>query len=260
MGFFASSGILNRRGFFGGATAAPAFLPSDLPNLIMWLDANDTATLFDATSGGSTVTTNDTAIARWEDKSTSAKHFKQSTSNNRPKLFTSSQNSKNIIRFDGSNDRMNMDSEFSGYTEVCYFIALKRVLDPPTTASRTGHPIFFFSGASSNSHYPWTDGSIYDYTLTNSRKTAGNPTPSLANFHLYNVEAKSALWTARVNKAQLFTTTTNTIERGGTAIGGDLVDVYSFDGDIGELIAYSSILSSTDRGKVEDYLYSKWGI
>ena len=116
----------------------------------------------------------------------------------------------------------------------------------------------FLTGSAANSHYPWTDGSIYDPTLTNSRKTAGNPTPSLANFHLYNVEAKSALWTARVNKAQLFTTTTNTIALGGTTIGGD--QLYSFDGDIGELIAYSSILSSTDRGKVEDYLYSKWGI
>ena len=257
MGFFQSGGILNRRGFFGGA--ASVFLPSDLSNLIMWLDANDTSTLFDATSGGSTVTTNDTEIARWEDKSTSAKHFKQSTSNNRPRLFTSSQNSKNIIRFDGSNDEMSMDSGFSGYTEVCYFIALKVVLDPPTTQSRTGHPMLFLSNSGSQAHYPWTDGIIYDNTLTNSRKTAGNPATSLANFHLYNVEAKSNLWTARVNKTQLFTTSTNTISIAGTKIGNG-GGIYFFDGDIGEFIAYSSILSSADRGKVEDYLYSKWGI
>jgi len=261
MGFFQSSGILNRRGFFGGAAAAapPSFLPSDLSGLIMWLDANDTTTLFDATSGGSNVTANDTAIARWEDKSTSAKHFKQSTSNNRPKLFTSSQNSKNIIRFDGTNDLMSMDSVFGTQTEVSYFIALKRVLDPPTDQNKTGHPMRFLTGLGSDSHYPWTDGNIYDHTLTNSRKTAGNPTPSLASFHLYNVEAKSSLWTARVNKTQLFTTATNTINFTGTNIGTGGGSFY-FDGDIGEFIAYSSILSSSDRGKVEDYLYSKWGI
>jgi hypothetical protein len=154
---------------------------------------------------------------------------------------------------------MDMDSAFSGVTEACYFIALKRVLDPPTTESRTGHPIRFLSGVSSDSHYPWTDGNIYDHTLTNSRKTAGNPTLSLTNFHLYNVDSKSGSWIARINKAQLFSTGTNTIDIGGTALGKG-GGSYFFDGDIGEFIAYSSILSSTDRGKVEDYLYNKWGI
>jgi hypothetical protein len=238
---------------------ASAFSPTDLTGLIMWLDANDTSTLFDATSGGSTVTANDSAVARWEDKSTSAKHFKQTTLNNRPKLFTSSQNGKNVIRFDGSNDLMSMDSAFSTQTEVTYFIALKRVLDPPTTQSRTGHPMRFLSGTSGDSHYPWTDGIIYDHTLTTSRKTAGNPSTDLTTFHLYNVEAKASLWTARVNKTQLFTTTSNTIDFGGTSIGTG-GGIYYFDGDIGEFIAYSSILSSANRGKVEDYLYAKWGI
>lgn len=259
MGFFQTSGILNRRGFFGGVSAAPSFVPTDLTGLIMWLDANDTSTLFDATSGGSTVTTNDTAVARWQDKSTSAKHFKQATLNNRPKLFTSSQNGKNIIRFDGTNDTMVMDADFSGQTEVSYFIALKKVLDPPTTASKTGHPMEFLWAANTQHHYPWTDGVIYDGTLTNSRKTTVNPTPSLANFHLYNVEAKSGLWTSRINKTQIFTTTSNTIAILGRNIGGG-ASVFYYDGDIGEFIAYSSILSSADRSKVEDYLYTKWGI
>lgn len=259
MGVFASSGILNRKGFFGGVVAAPAFVPTDITGLIMWLDANDTSTLFDATSGGSTVTSNDTAIARWEDKSTSAKHFKQSTSNNRPKLFTSSQNGKNVIRFDGTNDSMSFDSSFFGLTEVTYFIAIKRVLDPPTTASKTGHPLEFLWAGNTQHHYPWTDGIIYDATLTNSRKTTVNPTTSLANFHLYNVESKSSSWTSRLNKNQIFTTSSNTIAITGTTIGGGSGG-YWFDGDIGEFVAYSSILSATDRGKVEDYLYAKWGI
>ena len=259
MGFFQTSGILNRRGFFGGVAAAPSFVPTDLTGLIMWLDANDTSTLFDATSGGSTVTANDTAVARWEDKSTSAKHFKQTTLNNRPKLFTSSQNGKNVIRFDGTNDSMNIDSAFSGQTEATYFVALKVKNDPPLTTNTSGHPIGFLTGNVTNAgHYPFTDGNIYDNTLTTSRKSAGNPTPSLANFHIYNVEASNSVWTARVNKSQLFTTGTNTIGVGQTALGISIS--FYFDGDIGEFIAYSSILSSTDRGKVEDYLYAKWGI
>lgn len=258
MGFFQSSGILNRRGFFGGATKA--FSPSDISGLQLWLDA--TTGLFDATSGGSAITTDGSAVARWEDQSGNGRHFKQSTNNNRPVLRTSIQNSRNIIRFDGSNDFMEMGSAFSGITQACYFIALKIVSDPPSVQIKTAHPIEFLTSQTLASHYPWTDGNIYDSTLTDSRKTVGNPSKNLTEFNLYNVEAASNLWTARLNKTQLFTTTTNTISISGVNLGANLsqsID-YFFDGDIGELIAYSSILSSADRGKVEDYLYTKWAI
>lgn len=257
MGFFASSGILNRKGFFGGTAA---FSPANISGLQLWLDA--TTGLFDATSGGSAVTTDGSSVARWEDQSGNGRHFKQSTSNDRPVLKTSIQNSRNIIRFDGSNDFMQMDFAFSGITAACYFIALKIVSDPPSVATKSGHPIEFLTGQTLASHYPWTDGNIYDNTLTNSRKTVGNPSKSLTEFNLYNVEATSNLWTLRLNKTQLFTTTTNTISISGVNLGANLSQAtdYFFDGDIGEIIVYSSILSSSDRGRVEDYLYAKWAI
>lgn len=261
MGFFASSGILNRKGFFGGA---PAFRPSDISGLQLWLDA--TTGLFDATSGGSAVTTDGSAVARWEDQSGNGRHFTQSTSNNRPVLKTSIQNNKNIIRFDAVNDFMQMGSSFSGLTSACYFIVLKITNDPPTNQAKAGHPIFFLygntAGFATASAYTWTDGNIYDCTMTTTRKTVGNPSISLINFHLYNVESTDSAWTARLNKTQLFTTSTNTFSQNGTILGrsADQSSTYYFDGDIGELVVYSSILSTDDRGKVQDYLYTKWGI
>ena len=69
----------------------------------LWLDASDAATLYDATSGGSLVAA-DGAVARWEDKSGNAEHVTQGTLANRPLRKTSVQNSRDVVRFDGSND------------------------------------------------------------------------------------------------------------------------------------------------------------
>lgn len=40
MGFLATGGILNRKGFFGGAQEGLPFNPSDIPNLNLWLSAD----------------------------------------------------------------------------------------------------------------------------------------------------------------------------------------------------------------------------
>jgi len=242
---------------------AAAFLPTDISGLQLWLDA--TTGLFDATSGGSAVTTDGSAVARWEDQSGNAKHFKQSTSNNRPVLKTSVQNSKNILRFDAINDFLEMDSAFSGLSSASYYVVLKIAVDPPTAQTKTGHPIGFLygnTGPSTGSHFTWTDGNIYDNTMTTTRRTAGNPTPSLTNFNLYNVDASGSAWTNRLNKTQLTTFVSNTFSQNGTILGRstDGSNFYYFDGDLAEVIVYDAVLSSSNRAKVEDYLYLKWAI
>jgi len=78
------------------------FNPSRIAGLQLWLDA--TKGLFDATSGGSPVTTDGATVARWEDQSSSGYHVTQATLANKPLLKTAIRNSKNVVRFDGSND------------------------------------------------------------------------------------------------------------------------------------------------------------
>jgi len=245
--------------------ARRTFNPNKISGLIMWLDANDSTSLFDATSGGNNVTTDGGSIARWRDKSTSQKDFKQATSGNRPILKIATQNGKNSVRFDSVNDFMEMDANFSGLTAATYFIVLKIAIDPPTDQSKTGHPIMFINATPASglaSHYTWVDGNIYDSTLATTRKTVGNPTPNLTNFHLYNVSATSNSWTARLNKTQIFTTAVNVFSSSQKTIGRstDSSTLYYFNGDISEIIAYDSVLSNNNRASIENYLYQKWGI
>ena len=246
--------------------ARRTFNPNKISGLIMWLDANDSTSFFDETSGGNNVTTDGGSIARWRDKSTSGKDFKQATSGNRPILKIATQNGRNSVRFDAIDDFMEMDATFSGLTAATYFIVLKIAVDPPTVESKTGHPIMFIYNDIRNggaSHYTYLDGNIYDTSMTTSRKTVGNPSPNLTNFHLYNVSATSNSWTARLNKTQLFTTATNTFSQEERTIGrsvGSNAVFYYFNGDISELIVYNSVLSANDRTSIENYLYQKWGL
>lgn len=71
----------------------------------LWLDASDSSTLFDATSGGNLVTAGG-AVARWEDKSGNGRHITQSTLDNRPIRSVSSLGGRDTLFFDGVNDFM----------------------------------------------------------------------------------------------------------------------------------------------------------
>lgn len=87
MGFFASSGILNRRGFFSPPTAAaPAFSPTDIAGLKLWLKADAGVT----ESGGS--------VTSWADQSGQGNN---ATASGTPTLVTNSLNGKSGISLDG---------------------------------------------------------------------------------------------------------------------------------------------------------------
>ena len=86
-------------GSFGG--------PSSIAGLELWLDASDSSTLYDATSGGSLVTA-DGEVARWEDKSGNNRHATQSTSSGRPIRRVSVQGGKDALDFDGWDDALNL--------------------------------------------------------------------------------------------------------------------------------------------------------
>lgn len=77
--------------FSGGETQ-----PSDLSGLKLWLDA-------------STLTGSDgSAVASWTDRSANQANFSQQTTAAQPTLQTNELNGKNVVRFDGVDDFMNL--------------------------------------------------------------------------------------------------------------------------------------------------------
>lgn len=211
----------------------------------LWLDAADTATITE--SGG--------AVSRWADKSGNVRHFGQTTAANKPTTGAATKNGHNVLTLDG-NDNLTctgFGAALSSGAEI--FIVLKLDADPPAATSE----IWVFGNAGATSHYPWGgDNGIYDAFGTNSRKTTGNPTPSLANWHTYNVTSVSGAWSSRINNAAHYSTASNTVGWTTTFslawFGGGI------KGNVAEVLMFAGALATGDRTDVYDYLVDKWGL
>lgn len=77
----------------GGGTS---WTPSNLANLRAWYDADDSTTIYDATTGGS-LPSSGNDVARWEDKSGGGYHVTQGTAADRPHYVTNTLNGKPVI-------------------------------------------------------------------------------------------------------------------------------------------------------------------
>lgn len=75
--------------------AAAAFDPTTLPNLALWLDASDAAS----------ITSSSGLVSQWDDKSGNGRHVTAS-STARPTTGAHTQNSRNVLEFNGSSNVM----------------------------------------------------------------------------------------------------------------------------------------------------------
>jgi len=235
--------------------------------LQLWLDAAAPETLFSATTGGSLVAA-DGAVARWEDKSGNARHATQATSGSRPLRKTSQQNGRDVLLFDGSNDLLRVPYNASGSSGVTVFAVCKR---------------FAESSFYAFSNYDYSTGNGRGLLLgggtSNAVFASGRPDGG-AGFKSASSGAATTnyvLATARWNGTSLFAYSNGGSESSVSASSATfqssdsviLGAAYAFDPSeiqafynigIGEVIAFNSALSNTDRSLVEQYLINKWGI
>jgi len=115
MGFFASSGILNRRGFFSAPVSAvpPAFSPTDISGLKLWLKADAGVTM----DGANNVTS-------WADQSGNNISF-----NGSAYILNNEINSKPAIYFDGDDSQNYLTCQdqglLNGLTGLSFFFTWK---------------------------------------------------------------------------------------------------------------------------------------
>jgi hypothetical protein len=211
-----------------------AFSPAGVAGLKVWLKADAIVGLADTDP-----------VSTWSDSSGQGNDGTASLTV-RPLYRTGIVNGKPVVRFDGVNDVLNLPNSFSAFTAGTAFVVVKIVTDPPTAEIRTG--LWRFGAGITSHHYPYTDGTIYDAFGSTVRKTTGNPTPALTNWHVYEVVSKTNEWTSRINGTQHFTTATNTVGWTTTPqLGGQSsVNLYC-QGDIAEFLLYDNDIGSTAR-------------
>lgn len=93
----------------------------------------------------------------------------------------------------------------AGFTEATGLWFVKRTGDPGS-----GGSLHDIRGDVVSNHFPFTDGVIYDGFCSTVRKTVGDPTPPLTNWHIYTCRSQTNLWKANLDGAELHSTTSNT--------------------------------------------------
>lgn len=229
----------------GGATP---FSPANVSGLVRWYKA-------------SSLSLNDNdPVASWTDL---AGNFNatQDTAGFRPIFKTNIVNGKAIVRFDGTDDRLNL-GDLSALTQGEIFVVIRIDVDPPLADPQTGIGTFGTFGASSADHYPYTDGNIYMGWGSDARKTVGNPVPSLsAAFRIVDIWSAPSDWAFQLDNASIFSTVTNTVGFNSNCLLGmsdGPTDDYFLDGDVAELIVYNNKISTPNRNAILAYFDSEY--
>lgn len=234
--------------------------PASIPGLQLWLDA--TRGLFDATSGGSPVTTDGASVARWEDQSGNSRNASQATSEKRPILKTSVQVGKNGIRFDGIDDCM-ATSSFAHSVPLTLFIACKRLSN---TGSQTDFNRIVEHGANTGLAIitrSATNRIAYQYSTSEPADSGVDPGTDAKIYEMFVDSSATRNITFRVNNANQTTT-----QRAGTPVTPATFNLVQFitngsfnaNVEIYELCYYDNLITNSDRDNVRNYLNRKWGV
>lgn len=173
---------------------------------------------FNATTAGASLVldarylnaSNNDSISTWTSRSGS-NDASQATAANQPTYVTGQSGGQPALRFDG-NDSMGFAANIiSGTPDGFAAFIFKLDNDPVTNTNFAGAPLGDWGSSTSANHWTWDDGVIYDDFGTTSRKTAGNPTPSLTLFRVISQHSAANDFVINIDGTQFYSTATNTV-------------------------------------------------
>ena len=214
--------------FWGGLTqAANNWTPAELPTHL-WFDGAD----------ASTITHSSNAVTQWRDKSGNNRHANASGGNS-PQFVSNALNGKSLLRFDGSDDRM----EFTGgFVPGDFVVLFKRTNNAQSVVE---------SGTGTSRGWLGNWGAIW--ASHNRYSTNGYPLSTIQPDGAYGsdyfmVYGSDTRWTGGLSAGG-----------GQNFIGRGTPGYQSLNGDLAEFVVFTSTLSDADRDRVHGYLAHKWG-
>jgi hypothetical protein len=244
----------------GGGGGGGGFTPASISGLQLWLDASDTTTLFDASSGGSQVTTDGSTVARWQDKSGASYHALQGVANARPLLKTAIQNSKPALRFDGLNDCLRIPT-IPLNTSITIFVVGNFINAKPFliehSANSESNSGFYLYGNYFSSWQFRRDAASHIGTISQSLSTGAMALYSLRYDTVASVAKNGSLL---LNTGLTGSTVANTsVTTALNICSRNQTGAFS-QGDLCEVVIYNSAITDAERAQVDEYLNNKWGV
>jgi hypothetical protein len=216
-------------------------------DMTLWLDASDSNTIVEVAG----------AVEEWKDKSSNNNHATQSTEASKPSTSANTLNNLNVLTF--NLDYLSLSSQIANLKSA---IVVASNLDGSISPSVS--PLFGEEDSIVGADYVFvnvntTDGD-YDISIDGLSGNSGNASVnggslvSGTNIDLSQTNAQnesSNLWYCDfTNNA-----TVDYICRANTSAND-----YINKGYIAEIIMFSTVLTETDRQKLEGYLTHKWGL
>lgn len=240
----------------GIASNDAAFSPLHLPGLSLWMDASKISGL-----------SNGAAIPTLTDLSGGTSNITQIVASRRPTYHTGALNGKPVMRFDGTDDWLDVTGDNTLGERTYIFVA-------KTNSTTTRGGVF--------THGNNTVGAFYsNYGLNNRpllymanglnhRTWSTNAAVTNGNAHLYEVYIKGSAQ-ADIASATLYIDgqlqgVTGTLQTGAPSAWGDLAvgkaysgATYYYAGDIAEFVVLKRDLTQQQRNNVLNYSQTKWG-
>ena len=221
--------------------------PTDISGCALWLDASDISTQKQNSDGTVSVADGE-PIGYWEDKSGNNRHAIQETGSARP-IRSGSQNGLNVITFDGINDTLTSPLQDSD-TQTIFWIV--KTINSPDYSS-----ILNYNGSGGNRAIQISAGGVWKWygpNLISSQSTSSYAVMSLVISSSNSVALYQSGWqVGTADPTNQLGGSPNNLTIGSTGI-------YTFKGEVAEIIIYNRALSISERGRVEKYLDSKWGL
>lgn len=231
-----------------------AFSPASIAGLRLWLDASDTSKI----NSGSPV--DGDLVDTWTDKSSNAYSFTAS-GGTRPTFKTNIQNGLPIIRSSASVMQGTPGADMTAYsafivTKVTTFRQYDAIIGSNTVTNNqqtielglTSRADVWFANIGGNPYMATASGSIVagNWYIMNVTYTQSTPA---GVFYLANASSGTT------SQGSGFLETSNM-----TLFDDAVVGFTAYRGDTGEIIIYDSVLGTTDRTNVYNYLKAKWGL
>lgn len=230
--------------------------PDDFANLELWLKAETAQFQDDAAT--TPATAQGDVVAVWQDQSGNARHATQTTNANRPLIeVTDGLNGYNAVKFQQSGSKqLNLPNFLTGFTYGEIFAIVKAAADP--AAGSRG--FWNFGSHVDDDLHPHSDSAVYQGFGATARKSCGNLSPPLNEYHLLHVMSKASNWRLSINMGEQFTTGTNTVGWTTTPTLGKSRNAFWWDGNFVELWLYSTEKTIVQRSQLLEYIGDKFGI
>lgn len=222
-----------------------AFDPLSL-SPVLWFDAADESTLFDAVSGGSLVA-NGGLVARWQDKSSTGNHAIQSLAEIRLVKNANQVNGLPALACSGSCNFLLSATTAAATAFTSFFVF--------TRASAGIHSLGLTNGAESYPAYWFSDNNIYFRPSGEGFQSVAGGT-STGTFVMTSRRSGTALSTRRNGVELASGTIAVTASSQFTTIGQRLG--VSHNGDMCEIVHCNAALGSNEISACEEYLMNKW--